>query len=155
MITSEIALLMAAFVFCGMLSQWPLGWLSDKIDRCLVIGTVSCGTVISGLAIWFHMAPPGLPTLMLAALHGALMIPIYALCISHANDGLPNAQMVETSGGLILGFSIGATIGPAAASLFTRGDREGWFQGRCDNRAFCDHHERWRSNRRQFQDRCR
>jgi hypothetical protein len=38
---------------------------------------------------------------------------------------VPNEQMVETSGGLILAFSIGATIGPAAASLFMSDDREG------------------------------
>lgn len=125
MMTSDIALLMAAFVLGGTLSQWPLGWMSDKIDRRIVIGVVSCGTVISGLAIGFDVAAAGLPTLLLAVLHGALMIPIYALCISHANDAVPNAQMVETSGGLILAFSIGATIGPAAASMFVSGNREG------------------------------
>lgn len=125
MLTSEIALLMAAFVLGGTLSQWPLGWISDKIDRRIVIGVVSCGTVLSGLAIGFDMTAPGAPTLMLAALHGALMIPIYALCISHANDAVPNALMVETSGGLILAFSLGATIGPLTASWFMSGNREG------------------------------
>lgn len=125
MITSEIALLMAAFVLGGTLSQWPLGWISDKIDRRIVISVVSCGTVISGLAIGFDATASGVPMLALAVAHGALMIPIYALCISHANDCVPNAQMVETSSGLILAFSIGATIGPAAASLFMSGEREG------------------------------
>lgn len=125
MITADIALLMAAFVLGGTLSQWPLGWISDKIDRRIVIACVSSGTVVSGLAIGFDAASPGLPTLVLAVTHGALMIPIYALCISHANDSVPNEQMVETSGGLILAYSIGATIGPAAASLFMSGDREG------------------------------
>lgn len=125
MITGEIALLMAAFVLGGTLSQWPLGWISDKIDRRIVIAAVSCGTVVSGLAIGFDVTTPGLPTLALAAMHGALMIPIYALCISHANDSIPNERMVETSSGLILAFSIGATIGPLAAALFMGDDREG------------------------------
>jgi hypothetical protein len=33
--------------------------------------------------------------------------------------------MVETSGGLLLAYSIGATIGPLTASLFMGGSREG------------------------------
>lgn len=128
MITSDIALLMAAFVLGGTLSQWPLGWISDKIDRRIVIGTVSCGTVLSGLAIGFDATGPGVGTLALAVAHGALMIPIYALCISHANDSVSNEQMVETSGGLILAYSIGATIGPAAASQIMKGaDEAGLF----------------------------
>lgn len=125
MITADIALLMAAFVFGGTLSQWPLGWVSDKIDRRIVIAALSFGTVLSGLAIGFDVLPAKLQTLSLAVVHGALMIPIYALCISHANDNVPNSRMVETSGGLLLAFSIGATIGPLAASLFMGGGRAG------------------------------
>jgi MFS family permease len=125
MVTADIALLMAAFVFGGTLSQWPLGWVSDKIDRRIVIAVVSFGTVLSGLAIGFDVLPAKYQTLALAVVHGALMIPIYALCISHANDNVPNSRMVETSGGLLLAFSIGATIGPLTASLFMGGSREG------------------------------
>ena len=125
MITADIAWLMAAFVFGGTLSQWPLGWISDKIDRRIVIAVLSFGTVVSGLSIGFEVLPFGLPILAMAVVHGALMIPIYALCISHANDLVPNSRMVETSGGLLLAFSVGATVGPLAASLFMGDDRAG------------------------------
>ncbi len=125
MATTDIAMLMAAFVFGGTLSQWPLGWISDKIDRRIVIIALSFGTVITGLIIGFGVLPSDAATFTMAAIHGALMIPIYALCISHANDHVPNSRMVETSGGLLLSFSIGATIGPLTASLFMSGDRSG------------------------------
>jgi len=125
MVTADISLLMAAFVFGGTLSQWPLGWVSDTIDRRIVIATLSFGTVLSGLAIGFDMLPAKLQMLALAVVHGALMIPIYALCISHANDNVPNDRMVETSGGLLLAFSVGATIGPLAAAIFMGDDRAG------------------------------
>jgi len=120
MATSDIAMLMAAFVLGGTISQWPLGSISDKLDRRIVIAALSFGTVISGLAIGFDVLPLGPATLALAVVHGALMIPIYALCISHANDNVSNSRMVETSGGLLLAYSIGATIGPFTASLFMR-----------------------------------
>lgn len=125
MVTADIAFLMAAFVFGGTLSQWPLGWMSDKIDRRIVIAALSFGTVLSGLAIGFDVFPEKPQMLALAVVHGALMIPIYALCISHANDNVPNSRMVETSGGLLLAFSIGATIGPLAAAFFMGSDRAG------------------------------
>ena len=125
MITADIALLMAAFVFGGTLSQWPLGWVSDKIDRRIVIAALSFGTASSGLAIGFGVMPAGPATFALAVVHGALMIPIYALCISHANDHVLNSQMVETSGGLLLAYSVGATFGPLAASLFMGGGHAG------------------------------
>ncbi len=83
------------------------------------------GTVITGLIIGFDIAPEGASTFVVAGCHGALMIPIYALCISHANDVVPNERMVETSGGLLLSFSVGATAGPITASLFMRNDQPG------------------------------
>ena len=125
MITSDTALLMAAFVLGGTLSQWPLGWISDKIDRRIVIAAVSFGAVTSGLAIGFGVVPAGWSTFALAVAHGALMIPIYALCISHANDNVLNSRMVETSGGLLLAYSVGATLGPLTASLFMVGGHAG------------------------------
>ena len=53
------------------------------------------------------------------------MVPIYALCISHANDAVPRERMVETSGGLLLAFSIGASAGPISASMFMRDGQPG------------------------------
>ena len=123
--TADVALLMAAFVLGGTLSQWPLGWASDRIDRRIVISSAAFGTVITGLIIGLNIVPEGTPTFVLAGCHGALMIPIYALCITHANDVVSNDRMVETSGGLLLSFSVGATAGPITASLFMRNDQPG------------------------------
>ncbi len=71
------------------------------------------------------MVPRGSPPLALAVAHEALMIPIFALCISHANDYVPNSRMMETSGGRLLAFSIGATIGALTASFLMRGSNAG------------------------------
>ena len=123
--TADVALLMAAYVLGGTVSQWPLGWASDRIDRRVVISVAAFGTVITGLIIGVDIVPDGLATFVVAGCHGALMIPIYALCISHANDVVPNERMVETSGGSLLSYSIGATAGPITASLFMRDDQPG------------------------------
>ncbi|GMG85255.1 MFS transporter [Paralimibaculum aggregatum] len=116
----EVTMLMAAFVMGGTLSQWPVGRLSDRGDRRRVIVGIALASVVTGLVI---AAADGLSiglTLLLALLHGALMIPIYPICIAHVNDYTPKARMVQVSSGLLLVYSVGATLGaPAAAPLMT------------------------------------
>jgi len=125
MATVDVTLLMAAFVLGGTLSQWPLGWLSDKIDRRLVIAATSMGAVVTGLTL-ASAAPTGLnAVLTLAACHGALMVPLYALCLSHANDQAPNNRMVEISSGLLLVYSLGASVGPMIAARMMENGHSG------------------------------
>jgi MFS family permease len=112
----EVTVLMGAFVLGGTLSQWPIGHLSDNYDRRLVILPVVLLTIITGLTIAvvgkleFQVMVP------VAILHGALMVPIYSLCLAHVNDNAPADKFVQVSGGLLLIYSIGAAIGPLTAA---------------------------------------
>ena len=124
----EVTLLMAAFVLGGTLSQWPLGRLSDRIDRRMVIFPAALGTVVTGLLIAFWPISGLWSTLAVATLHGALMVPLYALCLAHANDSVPTEKLVQVSGGLLLIYSVGAAIGPLiAAPLMDRAGPGGLF----------------------------
>ena len=58
-----------------------------------------------------------LTLLVLMAVFGGLSIPLYSLCIAHANDYLDADQMVAASGGLVLASGVGAILGPVTASL--------------------------------------
>lgn len=116
MAVSEITLFMAVFVVGGTLSQWPLGRLSDHMDRRLVIAACGlCGTG-TAVAIGLTAFDGFLAQLALAALHGALMLPLYALCLAHANDFAPSDKLVETSSGLLLVYGAGAVVGPLCAA---------------------------------------
>ncbi|MEM6678090.1 MAG: MFS transporter [Pseudomonadota bacterium] len=116
--TFETTLLMGAFVLGGTLSQWPLGRLSDRNDRRLVMLPAVMLAVLTGLAL--ALMPDGgtLLALILALLHGALMLPIYPLCLAHVNDQTPAEQMVQVSGGLLLIYSSGAAAGPLVAAAW-------------------------------------
>ncbi|MDH3595462.1 MAG: MFS transporter [Rhodospirillales bacterium] len=111
---AEIALFMGAFVAGGTLSQWPLGRLSDHVDRRWVMAGCSLGTVGTGLALAFLAPDSTALAFALACLHGAFMVPLYALCLAHANDYAPNERLVETSSGLLLVYAAGAVTGPLA-----------------------------------------
>lgn len=111
---SEIALFMGAFMAGGTILQWPLGWLSDRIDRRIVIAACAGASIGTGLALAFWVPPEPWMGIALALLHGGFMIPVYALCIAHSNDFAPNEEMVEVSSGLLLLYGVGAAIGPVA-----------------------------------------
>jgi MFS family permease len=113
---AEITFFMGAFVAGGTLSQWPLGRTSDKMDRRYVIAGCCLGTVCTGLGLAFVELDSPLATFALACLHGAFMIPLYALLLAHANDYAPNERLVEVSSGLLLVYAGGAVIGPLAVA---------------------------------------
>ena len=112
----EVTLLMGAFVLGGTLSQWPIGRLSDDHDRRIVILPVAIATVLSGLTIAYAGNLGFIPMMGLAIVHGALMIPIYSLCLAHVNDSAPPERFVQVSCGLLLIYSTGAALGPLAAA---------------------------------------
>jgi MFS family permease len=81
-----------------------------------VILPVVLATVVTGLIIAFAGDLDFIPMIALAVVHGALMIPIYSLCLAHVNDSAPPERFVQVSGGLLLIYSAGAAIGPLAAA---------------------------------------
>jgi len=116
---AQIGYLMAAGVFGGLLLQIPLGKLSDSIERRRVIAMVALGGAIcSAGVVWLVSNGSPLSTLLpMIFLFGCLAFSLYSLSAAHANDWCDANRRVQTSAGLIVGFSIGAILGPLASSL--------------------------------------
>lgn len=120
--TDIIAAFISAVIVGGALLQWPLGWLSDRIDRRLVL----TGSAILGAASAVALAQFGDrgPTFVLGlgALVGAFIIPMFGIAAAHANDLAEPGAAVETNGGLLLlhgcGSVVGATLGAVVMSAF-------------------------------------
>ncbi len=108
---------MTAVVFGGAVSQWPLGWLSDRMDRRIVVGAISFVGVIIGATMWL-MATEITHTslIILAALWGAMSFPVYSVAVAHANDRADAGSFVMVSAGLLMMYGLGAIIGPFLAS---------------------------------------
>jgi ribosomal protein S27E len=84
----QIALLMGATIFGGAMLQWPIGHISDRIDRRSVLIMVSFATAIAaGIAAWIVVN--GYPGLAFSAfVYGGLMFFLYAISVAHTNDHL-------------------------------------------------------------------
>lgn len=121
--TWGIAMLVASGILGGMLGQWPIGRLSDRIERRKVLfGVAVLVTVTSvalvGLTLWLQASAVsmGWPLFVLIGLLGIGAFTLYPLSVAHANDFIESHHFVAASGALLLAFSVGATIGPIASS---------------------------------------
>jgi MFS family permease len=103
-------------VLGGALGQWPLGKLSDRVDRrYVIVGSTAAVTVVS---LWLFWLPRDDAPLIFAlgALWGALAFPTYTLGVAFANDQAEAGDFVEISSGLLVLFAIGGIAGPILAS---------------------------------------
>ncbi|GJQ59313.1 MAG: MFS transporter [Candidatus Scalindua sp.] len=117
-----IALFMSGVVFGGSLLQWPLGHLSDKYDRRLVIFAVSIMASGAAIAVFYMIDSHQALGLSAAFIFGGCAFSIYSLSMAHANDHIAATNVLEISRGLLLLSGIGATIGPLSAGMLM-----GWF----------------------------
>ncbi len=113
------AALVAVATLAGAAAQFPLGWASDRIDRRIVIAaSAAAAAAVATLALLFDPFGPFGTTALIAA----ATLPLYSLCVAHANDQLKPEQIVPASGALVLalnvGILIGAVAGPSAVGAF-------------------------------------
>lgn len=107
------ATLIGALVF-----QWPLGWLSDRFDRRLIIlGGSLTGMVVA--VLFFGTLPDGhgVPIGVLAFTLGGALMPLYSVCLAEVNDRIDNSEMIATASSFVLVYGVGSAMGPFAAGL--------------------------------------
>lgn len=114
---AAVAAFMASTVLGGAAAQWPVGHLSDRMDRRVVLMGTSAGTAV--LAVAGYLVVPLAPVLLVPVgiLLGALMFTVYGLSVAHVNDVIDGSQVLQATGGLLLVHGIGASLGPALAGV--------------------------------------
>jgi MFS family permease len=126
---SAAAVLLMALQGGSLLFQWPLGWLSDHIDRRIVIAGLASGTsVVSGLIVINSATGGSVGVIVGFALWGGLALCIYAVCVAHASDLVETSRIVPTISTLLTCWAVGMIIGPMlAAALMERIGASGLF----------------------------
>ena len=123
---SQIAGFVAALYVGGLALQYPIGWLSDRMDRrALVMWLSAIGAVVMLAATLTRL--PFEVYLGVAVLLGGTINPLYSLLISHTNDFLTKEEMPAASAGLIFLNGFGAIFGPLVA---------GWLMGQMGARGY-------------------
>ena len=116
---AQISTFVATFFIGSVVLQYPIGWISDRMDRrALIMITAMIGAAGSILGMMLgHI----FPILLLSAfVVGGMSNPLYSLLIAHTNDFLEREDMAAASGGMIFINGLGAILGPVIT---------GWMMG--------------------------
>ncbi len=116
---SEAALFMSVVVIGGLALQLPMGVLADRYDRRIVMSgaLLAVGTTWGALAGFIASGLPFVALLIMALVFGGAISSVYPLCVAQTFDRLERKYYIAASGGLLMIYSIGATIGPLLASV--------------------------------------
>jgi MFS family permease len=105
----------AAVLLGGLTFQFPMGRLSDWVDRRWVIlllgliGAAACG-------LWLTGVLSGRYLYLVGFLCGGAAMPMYAISIAHANDNAAG-QFLQIASGMLMANAIGAVIGPLGYAM--------------------------------------
>ena len=123
---AQISAFVATFFVGSLVLQYPIGWLSDRMDRRrLILGA----TVICGLGALLGLLFSGIFAMLLVAgvIIGGMSNPLYSLLIAHTNDFLDHDDMAAAAGGMVFINGVGAVAGPVIT---------GWIMGLIGPRGF-------------------
>ena len=124
---SEISIFVAAFYIGAMVFQFPIGWLSDRMDRrILIVATSAVGFIAAISAV---MVEDIFIVFVVSAFFiGGMSNPLYSLLIAYTNDFLELEDMASASGGLLFLNGLGAISGPLITGyLMTKMGSQGFF----------------------------
>ena len=106
----QISIFVAAFYVGALFMQYPLGWISDRVDRrgliMIVAALGAAGAIVAVMAesYWVIVG--------CAAVIGGCSNPLYSLLIAYTNDFLESEDMAAASAGLLFINGVGAIAGP-------------------------------------------
>ncbi len=126
MSVGQISMFISAFFIGPMLLQYPIGYISDRMDRRQLIMIVALIGGAAGILGYFAAGAFWL-LLIVAFIMGGTANPLYSLLIAYLNDYLQPEDMAAASGGLLFVNGVGAIAGPLGI---------GWAMGALGSDAF-------------------
>ena len=123
----EISVVTFLLAISGAIAQFPIGKLSDRFDRRLVIIYTTFGSAFFALCAIFASQQMYLPGELATSkfwfyifliLFSFCSLPMFAIIFAHTNDFIPKEKFVAAGAGLQFAFGLGAISGPFLCSIF-------------------------------------
>ena len=108
---------MVVTVLGGLFLLWPIGRLSDRLDRRRVLTMACAASAAASLAMVLTGGGSILALFALAIAFGGFTFPIYSIAVAHTNDYTNPDDLVSASSALLLVYGVGAFLGPLIAGL--------------------------------------
>ncbi|MGY9054396.1 MAG: MFS transporter [Alphaproteobacteria bacterium] len=114
---STTTIFMSTVIAGGALFQWPIGMLSDRVDRRIVLTGVFFAVAVISPTLAATIGLPDHIWLILSGAFGAAAFCVNSISVSHVNDIMINEDRISISAGLMLLFGAGAITGPMLAGF--------------------------------------
>jgi MFS family permease len=115
-----VSIMMALPPIGVIFSQFPIGFVSDRVDRRSVIMLLAAASAVVAIATLFTDGFQPFLFIGLITVFGTISLPIYSLAVAHANDHLQKEQVLGASGKLVLLYGLGSMLGPISAGQAMR-----------------------------------
>lgn len=113
---AEISTFMACLILGGMLLQYPIGRLSDRIDRRTIILFSALATMLAAFGLVWASTQSTSMMFIVAVVYGGILYTVYPLSAAQLNDLGGVDKRVQLSAGLVIAYGMGASIGPMASA---------------------------------------
>ncbi len=118
--TEQVGLFMGCCIFAGLVVQWPLGWLSDRYDRALLIRSISIGLAVASLPLAILPSVPLEVLFAMGFIVSLLQFCLYPLAVAFSNDHVESERRVSLTAMLLVTYGVGASIGPLVAGVLMK-----------------------------------
>lgn len=122
MAPGAVAVYLACPVVAGLLAQFPLGALSDRLPRHALVGGAALLLALASTLLVVGQGVPLPARLLVACCIGALQFCLYPLGVAWANGDADPAMRVGLAGVLLATFGLGSCIGPLVAGAWMSND---------------------------------
>lgn len=107
---SDVTLFITAAIAGGALFQYPIGWLSDRVDRRLVMLSLCVLGALTAAAVAYSVDQPW--HLAAVFLFGACTMPMYAISLAMAADNSSSSEFVEIGTSVLMLNAMAAAVAP-------------------------------------------
>ncbi len=136
----EISLYLFLITIAGAIFQWPIGYLSDRFDRRIIlIITAIFGSILTVLCFFSVAISPDFINLstdwrnvlqhisnhrflfyIFISLYAGMSLPLFSLNLAYVNDFLPKEKFVSAGAGMQIIFGLSAMVAPFVCSFFMK-----------------------------------
>ncbi|OGN61862.1 MAG: hypothetical protein A3F09_04180 [Chlamydiae bacterium RIFCSPHIGHO2_12_FULL_49_11] len=113
----QVSLFMSVTVFGGMALQWPLGLLSDILERRKVIIMITAAISFLGFILFLFPTMPFWLLLITVFIYGGFVFTLYPISITYCCDFFSSSGITAITCAALIIYGIGCIIGPVIAPI--------------------------------------
>ncbi len=109
---ASVATFMSLSIIGGAALQWPIGFLTDRLDRGHVISVISLVAAAFALLMLFAGGEHTYLAYISGFIYGGFSFALYPLAVARMMDRLTASEVFSANGSLLLVYGIGAALSP-------------------------------------------